>query len=185
MTQRIRYIRYLNQRDKKSASDALQAALLSEYTSLRREILARHALRNQILIFSIVGLGIAINVPSPNTFLSSTVLFYPILIAFLAVGWAQHDIRIGEFGHYIAHAIEPRVDGLSWESHLHQTRTDADSRTVLKPWVRFSEFYALGVLGGSIACHSNFNTENSFLTVQYYSDNIRHIINDYYNFCSN
>ena len=143
MTQPIRYQRFITR------NTAAQTGLLSEFTALRSEILARHTLRNQVLLLLIVGLGVFLKLPASGVAPYSPALFYPIFIAFLAVGWSQQDIRIGDIGYYIAQNIEPLVDGLNWEGHLHQTRIAAGPRTFFKPWVRITEFYALGVFGGA------------------------------------
>jgi len=126
-----------------------QQALLEEYATLRTEVLARHGLRNQILLFTITGLGIVLSLPLANQELYKIALFFPVLAAFLAVGWSQHDIRIGEIGEFIALKIEPKVPRLTWEGHLRKERVAAAPRTILKPIVRTSELYALGIFVGS------------------------------------
>jgi len=45
---------------------------------------------------------------------------YPILGLFLALIWAQSDVRIGEIAEYIESKFERRFEGLKWETHIHQ-----------------------------------------------------------------
>lgn len=149
MTQPLRYKTFFAQRSGGVENITKQTALLTEYASLRSEILTRHGLRNQILIFTIVGLGIVLTLCLTDPALYSSALFYPIITTFLAIGWSQHDVRIGEIGSFIAHNIEPLVDGLNWERHLHKARVISPARTLRKPFVRTSELYALGIFVGS------------------------------------
>jgi len=91
-----------------------QTQLLAEYNALRSEAIHRMGVRHQIVAFSVVVLGavLAFNA-QPNTLVA-----YPILGLFLALGWAHNDFRIGEIGEYVRTNIENKLPGLNWEKHF-------------------------------------------------------------------
>lgn len=124
-------------------------AILAEYNSLRTEISSRHRMRNQILIFTITVLGLVLSLPLANDGFHKMALYYPVLAAFLAASWSQHDLRIGQIGEHIALEIEPRVPELTWERSLRKDRVTTPPRSFFRPVVRISEFYALGIFVGS------------------------------------
>ena len=91
-----------------------QAQLLAEYNALRSEAIQRMDKRHQIVTFSVVVLGAILAFDAPV----STLLAYPILGLFLALGWAHNDFRIGEIGEYVRTRIETQLPGLNWETHF-------------------------------------------------------------------
>ncbi len=106
-------------------------------------------MRNQILIFTITALCLVLSLPLVDAVFHRMALFYPIIAAFLAAGWSQHDLRIGQIGEHIALEIEPNVPGLTWEHSLREDRVATPPRSFFSPIVRISEFYALGIFVGS------------------------------------
>src|SRR5688572_8595284 len=78
------------------------AEKLAEYKALRDEILARIGMRNQVVNFAVIILGamLAVGVRDgafqPGGSGALVLLAYPILAFFLARGWVNHDVRIGE-----------------------------------------------------------------------------------------
>jgi len=91
-----------------------QIQLLAEYNALRAEAIHRMGARHQIVALSVAVLGAILAFgKQPNTLIG-----YPILGFFLALGWAHNDFRIGEIGEYIRIHIEKKLPGLNWEKHF-------------------------------------------------------------------
>jgi len=91
-----------------------EAETMAEYSALRAEIIHRMTMRHQIVAFSVAVLGAVLAFEAP----ANTLLAYPILGLFLALGWAHNDFRIGEIGEYIRTQIETKLPGLHWETHF-------------------------------------------------------------------
>ncbi len=116
----------------------MQKAQETEYNALRAEILKRIELRNQIVLGSLTLAGLALslgaNVPT-------IALVYPLISVFLAAAWVQNDLAIKRIGKYIREQLEPKVDGLNWQTYLH---TAAESMTSVMG-LRFNILAAGGV----------------------------------------
>jgi len=133
----------------KVVSGTKQVEYLAEYNSLRSEVITRLGLRNQIATFAVIALGTVLTLSFSSPDLYSAALIYPILTTFFALGWAQHDCRIGQIGQFIVTDIESHTTGLRWEGHINMTRVESPGRTLFKPFLRISEVYAFGLFGGS------------------------------------
>ena len=95
-----------------------------EFNALRNEVLKRIEIREHISQITLGLAGVFQSVGLANPVIA---FIYPTLSFFLAVGWAQNDIRIRQLGNYIRNKLEPALPGLAWESHRknieEQTRT--------------------------------------------------------------
>lgn len=93
--------------------------LAIEYRVLRDEILKRIELRQQFtsITLAIAGIFLGIGVTT-----DTVALLYPLLVLFLATGWAHNDWRIAELATYIRECIEKNTPYLHWETYVHQTR---------------------------------------------------------------
>ena len=96
------------------------------YSTVREEILKRIELRQQILSFTltIAGAFLAVGLTT-----ASVALIYPALAMFLAVGWSQNDYRIRDLAYYLRTCIEPHLDNLGWETHMHSLRAQSEGRS--------------------------------------------------------
>lgn len=98
-----------------------------EYAALRSEILKRMQLRQQFTAITLtiagvfLGLGVSITT-------APIVLIFPLLIPFLALGWAQNDLRIKDMAIYIREHIERFIPTLGWEIYLEEERGKRRSR---------------------------------------------------------
>src|SRR4051812_28516455 len=90
---------------------------LSEYSSLREEMLKRLELQHQIITLTIVAAGTILSIGSQPNFAPTILLIYPPLSFSLAVGWVQHNGRIRRISAYIVDRIETKTVGLGWERH--------------------------------------------------------------------
>ena len=95
------------------------AKLAIEYGALRAEVLKRIELRQQFasITLAIAGIFLSIGVTT-----DTVVLVYPLLVVFLATGWAHNDWRISEASIYIRECIETKTPYLHWETFVRQTR---------------------------------------------------------------
>jgi len=116
--------------------------LLTEYNALRSEVIHRMNARQQIVAFSVVVLGavLAFNA-QPNT-----LLVYPILGLFLALGWAHNDLRIGEIGEYVRTNLEDKLLGLNWEERFLEIKK---KKQPLKYVLRATILSASGIIVGT------------------------------------
>lgn len=112
----------------------LHSEILAEYAALRSELLQRIDMRQQMLTFTLVGAGTLLTIGLQS---AAILLVYPILAMFLALVWVQHDTRIGEIGEYIRVEIETRIEGIKWDTNLHQRYNGQSLRLV--------EIYAYGL----------------------------------------
>lgn len=94
--------------------------MLAEYAVLRDEILRRYEVRTKMIETTLVATGVIWTAAFQSTQLAPILLVYPVLVLFLALGWASHGIVIGELGKYIRERIEPCDSGLRWETLIAQ-----------------------------------------------------------------
>jgi hypothetical protein len=89
--------------------------LKAEYVALRAEILKRMEIQHQLVSGALVVTGAFLTVGFSNT--ATLFLAYPIFALFIAVAWAQNDIRIRQMGLYIRERIEDNLlgEGRGWE----------------------------------------------------------------------
>lgn len=90
---------------------------LSEYASLREEMLKRIELQHQVITLALVAVGTFITIGTQPSSDALVLLIYPIFASFLAVGWYQHNLRIKRIGDYICEKIESRIPAGGWEQH--------------------------------------------------------------------
>lgn len=110
-----------------NVSDRMHSELLAEVSALRTEILHRVEMRQQILTFTLIVAGTMLSLGTQTIVLPGTqkdmaavvLLVYPLLALFLARSWVQHDVRIAEIARYIETRIEPRCQGIGWETYIH------------------------------------------------------------------
>ena len=84
-------------------------AIALEYNTLRGEIQKRIELRHQIVSATLAIAGAFIGVGVTNGILA---LIYPPIAIFLAIGWAQNDVRIYHMAHdgnYVLCSTKPRI----------------------------------------------------------------------------
>ena len=96
-----------------------------ELKHLRDEIVTRLRMRQQLLGSALVVGGAFLGIGLEK---GQVALIYPPLAAFIALGWAQNDARIGQIGKYIRDKIEPVV-GKGWESYLREKRSQRGLRS--------------------------------------------------------
>lgn len=128
-----------NERSK--LSPELRAEILAEFTALRNEVLNRIGTRYQILTFTLVIAGTILTLGVRQDVSALVLLIYPILAMFLALEWMHIDFRIGEIGDYIKTNVEKRLEGIKWETFIHQRRT---TKTIAR-FFRATEGSAIGV----------------------------------------
>lgn len=90
-----------------------------EYNSLRGEILKRIELRHQHIVIAMTVAGVFLGVGVTT---SAVALIYPPLAVFLAIGWAQNDLRIRDLSTYIRERLEAAVPVLQWETSMQRAR---------------------------------------------------------------
>ena len=93
--------------------------LLAEYSALRSEILQRMDMRQQMLTFTLIIAGSILSLGVQTNISPLVLLLYPILALFLAMAWMHSDVRIWEVAEYMEKHIEPRLDGIGWETYIH------------------------------------------------------------------
>jgi hypothetical protein len=95
--------------------------LAIEYNALREEIVKKIELRQQFvsITLAIAGVFFAIGVTT-----DTVILVYPMLVAFLAIGWSHNDSSIKGLATYIREEIEPKTPHLNWETHHHGKRIE-------------------------------------------------------------
>lgn len=127
-----------------------------EYNTLRGEILKRIDLRQQMVSIALTVAGIFLGVGVNN---GTVALIYPPLAVFLAVSWAQNDLRAKDVATYIRERLEPPL-GLSYEHWVQDRREATNSRgwrlTILAHGgiFIFTQLMALGVgLLGLLTTH--------------------------------
>ena len=94
-----------------------QALISMEYSSLRSEVLKRMEMQQQLITFAMVAAGTFITVSVGIDGGAILLLVYPIFVAFLAIGWYQHNTRIKRINEYIRDQIESLVPNGGWEQH--------------------------------------------------------------------
>lgn len=89
-----------------------------EYVAIRDEIMTRLRLRHSLLA---VTVGLAGAFLAVGLQVQGIGLVFAPLAAFLALAWAQNDLRIRSNGWYLRHVIEPILGG-QWESYMNERR---------------------------------------------------------------
>jgi hypothetical protein len=150
------------------ASDS-HGARLAEYSTLRDEILMRIRMRNQILVFTIVVLGIVLSLSAQKDVSPVVFFVYPMLATFLALRWAWSDVRIWEIGDYIRTRIEKEVPGLHWEGYMHSLRSKSREGDKSSSWFqRPTEISAIGLFLGAGILATALGYWRSAPTIQEY-----------------
>jgi len=98
-----------------------------EYNALRNEIVKRIELRQQIVAITLTIAGLLMGLGITNKALA---LIYPPLAYFLAVGWAQNDLRIRDIADYIRERMEKHTSILNWETAVHEERAATNGKQV-------------------------------------------------------
>lgn len=96
-----------------------------EYNALRDEIAKRIGLRQQNLSITLTIAGVFLGIGVTT---DTVALVYPSLAAFLAIGWAQNDLRIKHAATYIREHLEVKTPYLGWETHVHERRQATKGR---------------------------------------------------------
>jgi len=127
-----------------------------EYNTLRSEILKRIDLRQQMASIALTVAGIFLGVGVTN---GTIALIYPPLAIFLAVSWAQNDLRIKDVATYLRKNLEPQL-GLNYERWVQDRRDAPDGKHVRLTILAhggifiFTQLMALGVgLLGLLTTH--------------------------------
>jgi hypothetical protein len=148
----------------------LRTEVLQEFSALRDESLKRTEIRHQLISFTLIAAGTFLTVGAQELAAPVVLLIYPLLATFLAATWTHSDIRVGEIGEYIRKNIEPRLEGLNWEQHLHQMHAKSGN------WLqrRLTEIATTGIFISTellaiilAVCHSNweFSRETEVLLI--------------------
>jgi hypothetical protein len=99
--------------------------LAIEYNALRDEIVKRIGLRQQTLSITLTIAGVFLGIGVTT---HAVALVYPALATFLAIGWAQNDLRIKHAATYIRDHLEAKTPHLGWETHVHERREETKGR---------------------------------------------------------
>jgi hypothetical protein len=119
-----------------------------EYTALRQEILKRMDFRYQFISISLSIAGVFLGFGITN---GQIALVYPPLAVFLAIGWAQNDLRVTDLATYIREHIEKNLPGTGWEAHVQKERVKTRNRkwrsTILSHGgiLIFTQLIAMGI----------------------------------------
>ena len=99
-----------------SPSTTVMISPETEYVALRSEILKRIELRHQLIsiTLTIAGAFFAVGVS-----IALVTLIYPPLATFLALSWAQNDLRVGMVGKYMREHYKNQ-----WEIYIEQHRAE-------------------------------------------------------------
>ena len=89
---------------------------LAEYAALRDEITKRISFQHQIIAITLIAAGTFLSIGYQKNVSSLIILFFPVICLFLAVGWAQNNIRIKQLGDYIRTTIEVKFVNNGWEN---------------------------------------------------------------------
>ncbi len=124
----------------------LEEALLAEYASLRNEITVDQNRSTTVFTFSIAIapaiLGL-VNAGSVSPFLYLT----PLLVILPARYYMDSlDRAIYQKAHYLRDEIEPKVDGLNWETHLHTVRKNR--------WAWYGQTFSVSLIYSAMAAVS-------------------------------
>ena len=114
-------------------SPEVRTELLAEYSALRNEILKRIEIRNYLLTFSLIVAGTILAFGSKDDVTVFVLLLYPILAFFIALAWMQADMQIGYIGFYIKKHIEPKLDGVKWETFYSRKRREVRKGFFARP----------------------------------------------------
>ena len=106
--------------------------MLTEYTSLREEILKRMEFRNHLLTFTLIVAGSIFSFGSTQSAPAFVLLIYPVLALFLAIAWMHSDIRAGELGNYIKNNIEAELKGVGWENYIGKYKSSQKKNLLTK-----------------------------------------------------
>jgi hypothetical protein len=120
-----------------------------EYNSLRNEILKRFDLRQQFISIALTLAGIFLSFGLTTALVA---LIYPPIATFLALGWAQNDLRIRDLGNYIRENIETVYPGIGYETYVQQVRNKSKGVKSWRPLVishsgifLFTQLMAVGI----------------------------------------
>ena len=95
--------------------------LATEYNALRVEIVQRIGLRQQTLSIALTIAGVFLGIGVTR---DTVALVYPPLATFLAIAWAQNDLRIKHAATYIREHLEVATPHLGWETHVNERREE-------------------------------------------------------------
>jgi len=103
-------------------TQSVKPGLQLEYNALRSEILKRIDMRQQLtsLTLSIAGLFLSFGLTNVGI-----AFIFPPIAFLLATAWAQNEIRVRQLGTYIHERIEPKIEGLGWETYRIQRRPES------------------------------------------------------------
>jgi hypothetical protein len=106
--------------------------IVAEYESLREEILKLTEIQSQIVVLALVSFGTILTFGTQYKN-AQVILMYPVLVLFLAIGWATNAHGIDMLGSYIQNQIELKVgtENIGWE---HFSRKDKISHSLIAFW---------------------------------------------------
>ena len=96
-------------------------ALQMEYGTLRNETLRRIEMRQRFTAITLAFAGAFLGIGATDGVVA---LVYPPLAVFMAMGWAQNELRIRELSTYIRESLEAPTPDLNWETHVEKKRTE-------------------------------------------------------------
>ena len=100
----------------------LEEALLVEYSSLRNEITADQNRSTTVFTFSVAIAPAILGLVNAGP-VSPFVYLTPLLVILPARYYMDNlDRAVYQKAHFIREEIEPKVEGLNWETHLHKLR---------------------------------------------------------------
>jgi hypothetical protein len=104
-------------------SDREDAFLMTQYISLREEILKRIEIQHQLILGTLVAVGTILTVGTQGGSLS-ILLVYPFLAMFLTLAWSQNDHRNRQISEHLGRHEEVflKDTALAWEKSRRSSR---------------------------------------------------------------
>jgi hypothetical protein len=118
-------------------NNADRAGIMAEYSTLRTEILTLIQARNTFWLYDLAAFG-AVFIPSIQLENSLLFLVAPLVHYPLMLYWAYTDAHIVRISLYIKHHIEPRIDGLKWETFMYARRQTYIDAGLLSKFKRYA-----------------------------------------------
>lgn len=105
-------------------TDDMSVSHLAQFNALRDEIIKRAEFEHQLIALTLAAAGTLAAVGLTVDGSSLALLVYPVLTAFISIGWLFNNFRIQQMGYYIREKLEPAYSGLGWEQFLKSKASD-------------------------------------------------------------
>ena len=117
-----------------AAEQVKLTTLITEYTTLREEILKRMDFQHQFISLTIIIVGTLLSIGLQPGLPVSPLYVYPLVAVFLTLGWKHHNLRVSVIGSYIRNNIESKLEYLNWETHFHTGIDQAQPKIAGHSW---------------------------------------------------